>query len=290
MAALRNEVILTAVFGDHAERLDRSFTSFAHHTKAELHALVIGESLPKRRCGNVRYHLVAPDPTFGDAGPGQSGNDAESKFLLSYRNVCYRRWEYIDQLGADYCLVVDGTDVLCLQDLPPVRELLRGAAVAACVEHVSHYYLSGQGYTSNYLNAGVTFWDVAQSKQMRAEILALGRSRLRCLGDDQWAFNEIVQARYYQDLAILPCQFNFRAYLGRPVPGWPSVAKLDGVRIYHCGDCIEKAVALPPVKGTAELVRQPPHPDPPARSLQFQRPYRWVTYGTDGHGGPTVTS
>ncbi|HYD46916.1 MAG TPA: hypothetical protein VEB21_01145 [Terriglobales bacterium] len=46
---------------------------------------------------------------------------------------------------------------------------------------------------------------------------------------------------------------------------WPK-RRCDAVR-YHCGDCIEKAIALPPVKETAELVRQSPTLSyPPDRS------------------------
>ena len=37
------EIILTSVFGDHAEQLDRTFTSFAQHTDAELHAFVLSD-------------------------------------------------------------------------------------------------------------------------------------------------------------------------------------------------------------------------------------------------------
>ena len=135
---MSREVVLTAVFGTHVDRLHRTFASFARHTKAALHALVVGDALPENPVAGVQYHLVTPDPSFGLPDRGSLARDVERQFRLHWRNACYRRWEYMDQLGADYCLVVDGTDVLCLQELPPIRELLRGAAVAACVEHVGH--------------------------------------------------------------------------------------------------------------------------------------------------------
>lgn len=284
---MRREIVLTAVFGAHAERLDRTFTSFARHSGAELHALVIGDALPRNLVPGVTYHLRPPDPAFGPPDPRLRTDEAR-RFQLHFRNACYRRWEFMDQLDAEYCLVVDGIDVLCLQALPPFGELLRGAAVAACVEHVGHYYLKGPGYTSNFLNAGVTFWDVGRSKPLRAEILARGRSELRVQGDDQWVFNEVVQTRHHRDLVILPCQFNFRPYLGRPRRGWPAVAHLDGVSIYHNGECIEQAVALTGVREATGAWGPTTPVEVPGRTLRFRRPYRWITYGTGEDGSPRV--
>lgn len=281
------EIVLTAVFGAHAERLDRTFTSFARHTGAELHALVIGEALPRNLVPGVNYHLRPPDPAFGPPDPRPHTEEAR-RFQVHFRNACYRRWEFMDELDAEQCLVVDGLDVLCLRALPPFGELLRGAAVAACVEHVGHYYLKGPGYTSNFLNAGVTFWNVGRSKPLRAEILARGRSECRAQGDDQWVFNEVVQTHHYQDLVILPCQFNFRPFLGRPRRGWPAVAHLDGVRIYHNGECVQKAVALTGMEREADLSDPPTRAEVPDPTLRFRRPYRWITYGTNQDGSPKV--
>lgn len=284
---MKPDIVLTAVFGADAERLDRTFTSFARHTGAKLHALVVGEALPGNRVTGVHYHLVPPDPDFGPPDSLPRTEEAR-RFQLHYRNACYRRWEIMDELDAEFCLVVDGNDVLCLQPLPPMRDLLRGAAVAACVEHVGHYYLSGQGYTSNFLNAGVTFWNVARSKTLRKEILDRGRSAFRDQGDDQWAFNEVVQTRHSDDLVILPCQFNYRPFLGPPRRGWPTVTHLDGVRIYHNRDGIEQALALGEVRREAEL-RDPGAPVPVAETaLRLRRPWRRVRFGTNEDGSPRI--
>lgn len=286
---VQNDIVLTAVFGSHAECLDRTFSSFAQHTQAELHALVVGETLPTQRVSGVQYHLLAPDPALAP-GPWSYRNDAEREFQLLYRNVCYRRWEILDSLGAERCLVVDGTDVLCLQDLPPWKDLLRGAAVAASAEHIANYYLSGQGYTSNFLNAGVTFWDIPRSREIRQEILSRGRAEFRSPGDDQWVFNEVVQTRHYDDLIILPCQFNYRAYVGKRFPGWPTVSTLDGVRIYHNGDCIQEAVALGPVRKVAELPPNLSQIPPQPGTLRLRRPYRRVPNGTGRRAAPVPSN
>ncbi len=235
---MRKQVVVTSVFGSDAEKLGRTFTSFASRTDAVLHAFVLGEELPKRRENCVSYHLVAPDHTFGHP----------------YREACYRRWEYIDELEADYALVVDGTDVLCMQDLPPFFDLIRGGSLAACVEQHGGRYIDGQGYTSAYLNGGVTLWNIETSKELRSEICARGRKRCRTIvGDNQMSLNDVVHTRYYKNTVILPSQFNYRAFLNRRKKGWPTVDHLDGVMIYHNGTCIEDAKELMPVAPLACL-------------------------------------
>jgi len=237
MSIHSNEVIVTAVFGEHAGQLSRTFAPFAEHTDAPLHAFVIGDELPKNRCPEVTYHLRTFDSSFGHP----------------YRDVCYRRWEFLDELDAEYALVVDGTDVLCMQTLPAIEDVLRGASLGACVEHNGSRYIQGQGWTSSYLNGGVTFWNIAASKAMREAILARGRSQFRTLyGDNQMSFNDVVHTRFYDELIILPCQYNYRALLHRK-RNWPTVDHLDGVVLYHVGRCIEEARALLPVREKAEL-------------------------------------
>ena len=129
-------------------------------------------------------------------------------------------------------LVVDSYDVLCLQPLPPFEELLGNCAVAACVEHLGCRYVMGQGYTANFLNCGVFFWNVPASREIRREIVARGRAHFRTVADDQFCINEVLQTKYYDRLRILPCQYNYRAYLNQPQRGWPTVTHLDRVRIY----------------------------------------------------------
>ncbi len=245
---MAKQTILTSIYGAHAENLERTFSSFIGKSEAELHAFVLGESLPERRVAGVTYHLVSPENTFGHP----------------YREVCYRRWEYLDELDADYGLVVDGTDVLCLQRLPPFEKLLRGMSVAGCAEHRGGRYIQGQGYTGSYLNAGVTWWDVRQSKSMREMICARGRARCRVIHDDQMTLNEVVHTCCYDDLALLPSQYNYRAFLDVRRRGWPTVRHLDGVVIYHNGTCIERALALRDRKSRASL--RPLRPTSPPRS------------------------
>ncbi len=215
-----------------------TFASFASRIDAELHAFILGSKLPSNQLDGVIYHLIEPDNTFGHP----------------YREVCYRRWEYIDQLDAEYALVVDGNDVLCMQDIPPLESLLRGAAMAACVEHQGGRYIDGQGYTGAYLNGGVTFWNIKKSKEMRQAICKRGRSRYRTLfGDNQMSLNDVVHTRYFDDLTILPSQYNYRAFLNQKQRGWPTVEHLDGIVIYHNGACIEDAKQLKPVQERATL-------------------------------------
>lgn len=231
------QVVVTVASGGHAGRLDETFLSFAKNPSTELHAFILGDALPANQVPGIHYHLVAPDPNFQDP----------------MRDLYYRRFLFIDELGADYALIVDNSDVLCLHPLPPFPQLLRGAMFAGCAEHQAGRYLLGQGYTSNYLNAGVTFWDVKKSRTAREEIVARGRSRFRSV-DDQLTLNEVLLTRYYDQLTLLPCQYNYRAHLAPTrTKGWPTVNHLDGVVLYHNSHCVAAAKQLTDLKDKAAL-------------------------------------
>ena len=220
--------IVTVAYGESTEKLDYTFTSFAaHNREVPLHAIILGETLPKRRLEGITYHLVQPVPDFSHP----------------LREVYFRRLELIDRLDVDYALVVDSYDVLCLQPLPTFERILSGSDVAACVEHLGARYVRGQEYTANFLNGGVFFWNVPASRDIRREIVERGRSRFRRRADDQNCINEVIQTRHYDRLRILPCQYNYRAYLNRKQSGWPTVTHLNGVLIYHNGPCIDNAKA-----------------------------------------------
>jgi hypothetical protein len=250
--------IVTVAFGRSTEHLDHTFTSFAINPGIPLHAIVIARELPRRRLPEITYHLVPPTGDFSDP----------------LREIYYRRMEVIDALEADYALVVDSYDVLCLQRLPEFAELLGGCAVAACAEHHSARYVMGQGYTANFLNGGVFFWDLAASREIRREIVQRGRSHFRTVADDQYCINEVLQTRYYDRLRILPCQYNYRAYLNRRQRGWPTVMHLDGVMIYHNGTCLEEARKLMPVQARADLPPLPKDERPLTPREQFWRKLR----------------
>lgn len=252
------QAVVTAAFGPHAEMLDNTFTTFARNPHLELHAFVIGGRLPERQCPGVTYHLEAPDPAFSHP----------------MRDLYYRRLLFLDSLGAEFALLVDNADVLCMQPLPQLPALLRGAALGACVEHAGSRYLAGEGYTSNYLNAGVTFWNVPASRQMRREIAARGRARFRSV-EDQLTLNEVVHTRHPDQLVILPCQYNYRAHLAPlRLRGWPTVTHLDGVKIYHNLRCIEAAKRLIPTQPAAVLPDVPPDAGPLTPWQQFWRRVR----------------
>ena len=243
--------------------LDRTFTSFARNPFLELHAFVLGERLPERQLPGVTYHLRKPDPAY-------------QHFL---REIYYRRLLLVEELDCDYAVIVDNHDVLCLQPIPELPVLLRGAAVGACVEHGGGKYIAGQGYTSSYVNAGVTFWNLEASRQIRAEIVARGRSCFRSI-EDQLTFNEVVHTRHYDDLILLPCQYNYRACVAPTrVRGWPTVTHLDGVRIYHNAHSIEAARKLIPVAPKATLEDLPGDPAPLTPFQRFMRRMRsWLCY------------
>jgi len=207
---------MTVASGGHAERLDQTFLSFSRNPGLHLHAFIIGTELPKKRLSEITYHLKEPDPAFGDP----------------MRDLYYRRWLFVDDLSEDYVCVVDNSDVLCLQNLPAFDRLLQGRAIAGCSEHPASRYIAGQGFTTNYINCGVLFFDRAGSRAIREEVVARGRARFRSV-EDQLTFNEVVQTCHYDELALLPCQYNFRAHYRFHEPKWPTVETLDGVKIYH---------------------------------------------------------
>jgi hypothetical protein len=257
--SLTKPVIATVAFGHATEKLDYTFTSFAEKNPGiPLHAFILGTKLPQRRLPEITYHLVEPVPDFSDP----------------LREVYFRRLELIDRLEADCALLVDCYDVLCLQTLPPFGELLGECALAACVEHMGSRYVMGQGYTANFLNGGVFFWDVSASREIRREIVERGRSHFRTVADDQYCTNEVIQTRYYDQLRILPCQYNYRAYLNKRQRGWPTVTHLDGVMIYHNASCMDEAKALGRVKAKADLPALVPDGHPLRPSEQFWRKFR----------------
>jgi hypothetical protein len=257
--SLSRSAIVTVAFGHSTEHLDHTFTSFAMNLGVPLHAIILGRELPKRRLDGITYHLVEPVPDFSN----------------SLREVYLRRIELIDRLEVDFALVVDSYDVLCLQPLPPFEKLLAGADVAACVEHMGARYVMGQGYTANFLNGGVFFWNVPGSRDIRREIVERGRRHFRTIADDQHCINEVLQTKYFDRLRILPCQFNYRAYLNRKQRGWPTVTHLDGVSIYHNAATIDEAKKL--MGKTRPRAELPPLPDdgrPLTERQQFWRKLR----------------
>lgn len=247
------QAVATMVFGSHAERLDETFTSFAVNPFLELHAFILGNRLPTNRAPGVTYHLVKPEHTFS----------------LIYREANYRRWEVIDQLDVDYVLVVDGIDVLCLRPIPELRAILNGSQVAAAVEHAGGRFMFGPQYTSTYLNAGVSFWNLKATREMRAEILQRGRTRFRSKSDDQHVFNEVLH-HHFDQLRVLTFHYNCRGVLKRRVRGWPTITQLDGVYIYHTDD-VAIAKKMMPVKPQTELPKLEPDSGPLSPRQQFFR-------------------
>jgi len=251
-----HSAIVTVAYGHSTERLDHTFTSFAINANVPLHAFVIGDHLPHRRIEGITYHLVQPDPSF----------------LHPLREVYFRRLELIDELDVDIALVVDSYDVLCLQRLLPFDQILGAADFAACVEHMGSRYVAGQGYTANFLNGGVFFWQIPRSQDVRREIVARGKCHFRTVADDQFCINEVIQTKHYERLRILPCQYNYRAYFGRRQRGWPTVSHLDGVLIYHNAACMDDTKRLLPVRNRADLPALPiDKHQPSSRELFFRR-------------------
>jgi hypothetical protein len=249
------QAAVTVAFGSFAERLDTTFTTFAQNPFLELHAFIIGDRLPERRLPNIHYHLKAPDPSFS----------------LPLRDAVYRRWLFIDDLDVEYAVVVDNRDVLCMRPMPELPAILRGASFAGCPEHEAGRYIPGQGYISTYINCGVTFWHVPSTRKMREEIVDRGRSYFRNI-DDQRSINEVMQTRYYDQMILLPSQYNYRPFLPpHKNRHWPTVQNLDGVVIYHNGDCIEAAKKLIPTKPKAVLPDFPRDPGPLTPRQQFWR-------------------
>ena len=262
MSETPGSAIVTLAMGEAVEHLDHTFSSFARCAHAGLHAFILGEQLPQRRIPGIHYHLLAPSPDFSHP----------------LREVYYRRLEVLDELGVEYAMTVDSFDVLCLQPLPPFDQMLGNADVGACVEHQGGRYLLGQGYTSSFLNGGVYLWNVPRSRDIRAEIVARGRRHFRTLADDQFCLNEVIQTKYFDRLRILPCQYNYRAYLKgtfrKMRPGWPVVNHLDGVMIYHNATCIPGVKKLPPFQSRAKVPELPDDGGPLTPRAQFWRRLR----------------
>lgn len=248
--------VVTVAYGHSTEHLDYTFTSFAEKNPGlPLHAFILGRELPQRRLPEIQYHLVEPVPDFSHP----------------LREVYFRRMALIDGLDLDYALVVDSYDVLCLQPLRPFEQLVWDAALAGCVEHQGSRYVLGQGYTANFLNCGVVFWNVPESREIRREIVERGRSCFRTVADDQFVLNEIVQTKHFHRLRILPCQYNYRPHLRRRSRNWPSVDHLDGVVIYHNATCMEAAKLLKVSPAQASLPPLSIDAGPRTRTQQFWR-------------------
>ena len=238
--------IVTVAMGEAIERLDYTFSSFAERNPGTpLHAFIISDRLPQRQLPSIAYHLVAPVPDFNHP----------------LREIYFRRMQLIDQLDVDYALVVDSYDVLCLQTLPSFERLVGEAALGAVTEHLGSRYLLGQGYTANFLNCGVVFWNVPASRQMRRQIVERGRSHFRTIADDQLCLNEVVQTLHYEQLRILPCQYNYRCHLHKHRRGWPTVESLDGVKIYHNALCMDEAklITTPPQNAPLHELKRDDH-------------------------------
>jgi hypothetical protein len=254
---MKQSAIVTVAYGHSTERLDYTFLSFAEKNPAlTLHAFIIGERLPERRLPQITYHLVEPVPDFSHP----------------LREIYFRRMLLVDRLAVDYALVVDSYDVLCLQPLPPFEQLLGDAALGAVTEHLGARYVMGQGYTANFLNCGVVWWNVPASRAIREEIVARGRSCFRTVADDQFCLNEVVQTKFYDRLRLLPCQYNYRCHIA-PVKqrGIATVEHLDGVIIYHNATCMDAAKRMLPVKPRAPLPGLESDPGPLTPREQFVR-------------------
>jgi len=247
------QAVATMVFGAHAEMLDQTFTSFAINPALPMHAFILGDALPKNRVEGITYHLVKPQNTFSQI----------------YRETNYRRWEVLDELDVDYVLLVDGVDVLCLQPLPAIPEILCGLDVAASVEHAAGRFMFGSQYTSTYFNAGVSWWNIQASRDMREEILKRGRTRFRSKSDDQHTFNEILN-HHHDRVRVLGHHYNCRGVLNRKVRGWPTLKNLDGVKIYHTDDW-QIAKTMMPVKPATGLPHLEPDNEPLTPKQQFWR-------------------
>jgi hypothetical protein len=266
------QVIITTVFGPKAESIAKTFASFLKVPDAELHVFVYNQELPHDRHPKLQYHLVQHDPAFTSIR----------------RDALFRRWTLPDQLDAEYALVVDGTDAICIHPLPAFQQILRGACLAAATEWVPPIRILGQGFTSTYLNAGVTFWHLPGSSKIRHEVAARGRAHYRGPFDDQTVLNEVVQTSYFDQLAILPSQFNWRALYRKNFRSWhhhfrnwPRVDSLDGVFIYHNQHCVDEvlsALESQQPAARAKLPNLPADTQPLSPSTLFWRRlvHRWL--------------
>jgi hypothetical protein len=254
-----SSAIVTVAIGQATERLDYTFLSFAEKNPGvPLHAFILGEALPQRRFPQIEYHLVKAVPDFSHP----------------LREIYYRRLEFPDQLGVEYALVVDCFDVLCLQPLPPFEQILGGAHLAGCIEHLGSCPIQGQGYTSNFLNGGVMFWNIPGSRDIRQAVIERGKSHFRTVADDQFCLNEVVQTLHYDRLRILPCQYNYRGGFDPVCTDYGYVHHLDGVLIYHNMHHIPAVKQLTCVARRAVLPPLPPDGHPLTPREQFWRRLR----------------
>jgi hypothetical protein len=265
------QVIVTTVFGSGANHLEKTFTSFRRIPDTELHVFIYGEELPATPLPGLHYHLVKADP----------------RYLSVRRDALFRRWVWPDQLDAEFALVVDGTDVICLQDLPRFDKILRGAKVAAATEWGKPIRIRGQDYTSTYINAGITFWNLPASREIRQEIARRGSAEYRGEYDDQTVINEVLHTKHFDDLIILPSQYNWRAAYRKnqrvgipPVRFWPRRDCLDGVYLYHNAGCLDEVLRDIAVKAPlprAALPEPTPdiHPLSDGQKLRRKLEHRW---------------
>jgi hypothetical protein len=253
---MSRQAIITTIWGPYAASVQQTFSSFLKVPDADLHVFVFNDKLPDYRHPQFNYHLVWRDRAFRSVR----------------RDALFRRWTLLDYVGAEYALVVDGTDAICLQPLPRFSTLLGANYVAGCPEWGPPMRILGQGYSSTYLNAGVTFWHVPTTIKIRNEIVDRGRACYRGPFDDQTVLNEVLQTKYFNLLGVLPAQYNWRALYQKNFRSWhhhfrawPRVDCLDGVRIYHNQHCIYEvlnAIEARQPSVTAhlpDLASDPPH-------------------------------
>jgi len=79
----------------------------------------------------------------------------------------------------------------------------------------------------------------------------------------------VVQTLYYEDLIILPCQYNYRYCFGMKRRNWPTVDSLDGVKIYHNKLCADEAKKSLPIKEKADLPVLEPRRAPKTKSEEY---------------------
>ncbi|MFM1769408.1 MAG: hypothetical protein RJA22_1937, partial [Verrucomicrobiota bacterium] len=92
-------------------------------------------------------------------------------------------------------------------------------------------------------NCGVVFWNIPASRDIRRQIVERGRHHFRTIADDQFCLNEVVQTLYYDQLRILPCQYNYRCHFRKRRRNWPTVSHLQGIKIYHNAFSMDAAKA-----------------------------------------------
>jgi len=134
-------------------------------------------------------------------------------------------------------------------------------------------------YSKARTTAETDFWNVPASKKMREDIVARGRTRFRSV-EDQLTLNEVIHTGFYEQVVVLPSQYNFRAHYHGGHGGWPRVESLDGVLIYHNSYCVAEAKKLIPVKAHAEL---PPLVPDQAALTDWQKFWRKIQLRRQSH-------